>query len=90
MKATHFNPVDLVCFISDYKGNKFNLEQFIDPEMAFIAVKSQGKDSLKALELPGLWNGSMANWISFFVDVPIETFSPVKTIFDLRRPEHNN
>jgi hypothetical protein len=88
MQATHFNPVDLVCFISDYKGKPFRLEDFRDPDMAFIAVKSQGGASLKALELPGLWNGSMAGWLTFFVEVPIETFSPVKTIFDLRREEH--
>jgi septum formation topological specificity factor MinE len=86
--ATHFNPVDMVCFTYNYKGKKFNLEEFRDPDMAFIAVKSQGGSSLKALELPGLWNGSMAGWLTFFVDVPIETFSPVKTIFDLRRQEH--
>jgi hypothetical protein len=86
--ATHFNPVDMVCYISNFKGIKFVLEDFRDPDMAFIAVKSQGGNSLKALELPGLWNGSMAGWLTFFVDVPIETFSPVKTIFDLRRDEH--
>jgi len=86
--ATHFNPVDMVCYTTDYKDVKFNLELFRDPEMAFIAIKSQGGSSLKSLELPGLWNGSMAGWLTFFVDVPIETFSPVKTIFDLRREEH--
>ena len=86
--ATHFNPVDMACYTRNYKAEKFHLEQFRDPDMAFIAVKSQGGSSLKALELPGLWNGSMAGWLTFFVDVPIETFSPVKTIFDLRREEH--
>jgi len=86
--SSHFNPVDLVCFMKDYKNQKFNLEDFRDSEMAFISEKSQGSSTLKALELPGLWNGSMAGWISFFVDVPIETFSPVKTIFDLIREEH--
>lgn len=86
--ATHFNPVDMVCYTFNYKSEKFNLEEFRDPEMAFIAIKSQGGSSLKALELPGLWNGSMAGWLTFFVDVPVETFSPVKTIFDLRREEH--
>ncbi len=86
--ATHFNPVDMVCYTYDYKKMKFNLKDFRDPDMAFIAVKSQGGNPLKALELPGLWNGSMAGWITFFVDVPVETFSPVKTIFDLRREEH--
>jgi hypothetical protein len=87
-EATHFNPVDMVCFIYNYKGEKFRLEEFRNPEMAFIAIKSQGGNSLKALELPGLWNGSMAGWLTFFVEVPVETFSPVKTIFDLRREEH--
>jgi len=87
-RATHFNPVDMACYTYSFTGKKFRLEEFRDPDMAFIAIKSQGGSSLKALELPGLWNGSMAGWITFFVDVPIETFSPVKTIFDLRREEH--
>jgi len=87
-KASHFNPVDLVCFTRNYRGQKFNLKDFRDPDMAFIAEKSQGSSTLKALELPGLWNGSMAGWMTFFVDVPIATFSPVKTIFDLVREEH--
>jgi hypothetical protein len=87
-QATHFNPVDMVCYLSDYKGNCFNLEQFRDNDMAFIAVKSLGENSLKALELPGLWNGSMAGWLTFFIDVPIQTFSPVKTVFDFQREEH--
>jgi len=86
--ATHFNPVDMVCYTNSYKNEKFKLDTFRDPDMAFIAIKSQGGSSLKALELPGLWNGSMAGWLTFFVDVPIKTFSPVKTIFDLRREEH--
>lgn len=88
LESTHFNPVDLVCCTSDYKGNLFDLNQFIDPEMAFIAQKSQGGKDLKALERPGLWNGSMAGWLTWFVDVPLETFSPVKTVFDLVRAEH--
>ncbi len=86
--ATHFNPVDMVCYTCNYKGEKFRLEDYRDPDMAFIAIKSQGGSSLKALELPGLWNGSMAGWLTFFVDVPEATFSPVKTIFDLLRSEH--
>jgi septum formation topological specificity factor MinE len=86
--ATHFNPVDMVCYTHNFQNEKFKLEEFRDPDMAFIAIKSQSGKSLKALELPGLWNGSMAGWLTFFVDVPIETFSPVKTIFDLRRDEH--
>lgn len=88
--ATHFNPVDLACFVYDYKGRKFNLNEFRDPEMGFISRKSQGGKDLKALELPGLWNGSMAGWLSWFVDVPIETFTPVKTVFDLVREAHRS
>lgn len=86
--ATHFNPVDLACYIRDFKGNKFNLIEFRDPDMAFIAHKSQGGKDLKSLELPGLWNGSMAGWLTWFVDVPMDTFSPVKTVFDLVRKAH--
>lgn len=86
--SSHFNPVDLVCYIHDYKGRKFDLRDFRDPDMGFISKKSFGGKDLKALELPGLWNGSMAGWISYFVDVPGETFSPVKTVFDLVREEH--
>lgn len=88
LKATHFNPVDLVCSITDYKGEKFNLSRFVDHNTGFISEKSMGGKSLKALELPGLWNGSMAGWLTLFVDVPVETFSPVKTVFDLVRKEH--
>lgn len=88
LQATHFNPVDLVCSITDYKGEKFNLSRFVDHDTGFISEKSIGGRSLKALELPGLWNGSMAGWLTLFVDVPVETFSPVKTVFDLVRKEH--
>jgi hypothetical protein len=88
--STHFNPVDLVCSVRDYEGRPFDLNRYVDQEAVFIARKSyQGRD-FKALELPGLWNGSMADWISLFVEVPIQTFSPVKTINDLLRPEHQN
>jgi hypothetical protein len=87
-ESSHFNPVDLVCSIRDYKGKKFNLTDFVDHNAGFISEKSEGGRSLKALELPGLWNGSMAGWLTLFVDVPVETFSPVKTIFDLARMEH--
>ncbi len=87
-ESTHFNPVDLVCSIRDFRGNKFNLGQFVDYNTGFISSKSVGGKPLKALELPGLWNGSMAGWLTLFVDVPIETFSPVKTVFDLIREEH--
>jgi hypothetical protein len=86
--ATHFNPVDLVCGIKDYKGNKFNLEQFVDPKTAFITMKTKTGKDLKALELPGLWNGSMANWNTIFVEVPLITFNPVKTVTDLLKPTH--
>lgn len=86
--ATHFNPVDLVCGIKDYKGNVFNLEDFVDPKTAFITMKTKTGKELKALELPGLWNGSMANWNTIFVEVPLITFNPVKTVTDLLKPTH--
>jgi hypothetical protein len=86
--ATHFNPVDLVCSVKDYKGEKFNLPDFTDPATGFISVKSKDGKELKALELPGLWNGAMSNWNTLFVEVPIETFNPVKTVNDLLRPQH--
>ncbi|NCC45499.1 MAG: DUF4301 family protein [Bacteroidia bacterium] len=86
--STHFNPVDLVCSIKDYRGNKFDLSKFTDPETGFISEKSVGGVSIKALEMPGLWNGAMSRWNTVFVEVPITTFSPVKTVFDLLRPEH--
>lgn len=87
-QATHFNPVDLICYVYDFRGNKFNLPDFIDPETGFISEKSSDGRDLKALELPGLWNGAMAKWNTIFVEVPITTFNPVKTVFDLLRPEH--
>jgi nicotinamide riboside kinase len=86
--ATHFNPVDLVCGIRDYKGEKFDLKKFVDHESGFIVEKSQNGLALKAYELPGLWNGAMANWISIFVEVPLITFNPVKTVNDLLKPAH--
>ena len=86
--GTHFNPVDLVCYIKDYKGIKFDLRKFVDPETGFISVKSKDGVDIKALELPGLWNGSMSNWNSVFVEVPIDTFNPVKTVNDLLRRAH--
>jgi hypothetical protein len=86
--ATHFNPVDLVCGVKNYKGEKFDLEDFVDHNAAFITAKTKlGKD-LKALELPGLWNGSMAHWNTIFVEVPIITFNPVKTVNDLLKAPH--
>src|SRR6056297_79168 len=87
-QSTHFNPVDLVCCIKDYKGEKFNLLQYRDPETGFISKKSKDGKDLKAQELPGLWNGAMANWNTVFVEVPGITFNPVKTVNDLLRPEH--
>jgi hypothetical protein len=87
-KSTHFNPVDLVCGVQNYKGEKFDLTQFVDASTGFISVKSKDGRSLKAQELPGLWNGAMADWITIFVETPIITFNPVKTVNDLLRKEH--
>ena len=87
-QATHFNPVDLVCYIKDIDGNHFDLPKFVDPQTGFISSKSFAGRELKALELPGLWNGAMSNWNTVFVQVPIETFNPVKTVNDLLRPAH--
>ena len=87
-EGTHFNPVDLVCGIRDYKGQKFDLPCFVDPATGFISYKSKNGKELKALELPGLWNGAMSDWNTIFVEVPLETFNPVKTVNDLLRPEH--
>ena len=87
-EATHFNPVDIVCGVRDFRGNKFDLTKFTNPKAGFISQKSQQGKKLKALELPGLWNGGMANWNTAFVEVPQETFNPVKTVNDLLRKEH--
>ncbi|TBN03333.1 DUF4301 family protein [Hyunsoonleella flava] len=87
-KASHFNPTDLVCGVKNYKGEKFNLMDYVDPEAAFITKKTQNGVDIQALELPGLWNGSMAHWNSIFVEVPVETFNPVKTVNDLLKPAH--
>jgi Domain of unknown function (DUF4301) len=86
--STHFNPVDLVCGVRDWKGQPFDLRRFVDPEAVFISKKSKDGKNLKALELPGLWNGAMARWNTLFVEVPPITFNPVKTINDLLRKEH--
>ncbi|RZS97453.1 DUF4301 family protein [Cecembia calidifontis] len=88
--STHFNPVDLVCATKDYKGQKFDLLKFRDMRTGFITEKSKSGRALKALELPGLWNGSMAGWNTIFVEVPLITFNPVKTVNDLLRDEHQN
>ena len=87
-EATHFNPVDLVCSLKDHNGQAFDLKEFVDPQTGFISIKSKDGKELKAQELPGLWNGAMADWITVFVEVPIETFNPVKTVNDLLRPQH--
>jgi hypothetical protein len=86
--STHFNPVDLVCSTKDFEGNAFDLNEFVDENTGFISLKSSGGKILKAQELPGLWNGAMAKWITIFVEVPIITFNPVKTVNDLLRKEH--
>ena len=87
-EATHFNPVDLVCAVSRYDGSKYDLMKYTDPKTGFISSKSADGRELRAQELPGLWNGAMANWNTLFVEVPITTFSPVKVVQDLLRPEH--
>ncbi|TLF46775.1 DUF4301 family protein [Maribacter aurantiacus] len=86
--STHFNPVDLVCGIRDFKGNKYNLLDFVDAKQGFITGKTMNGKELKALELPGLWNGAMANWNTIFVEVPLVTFNPVKTVLDLLKDSH--
>ncbi|WP_029034005.1 DUF4301 family protein [Salinimicrobium terrae] len=87
-EATHFNPVDVVCSTRDYRGGKFDLEKYVDEKTSFIANKTKDGKELKALELPGLWNGGMAHWNTIFVEVPVETFNPVKTVADLLKPSH--
>lgn len=87
-QGTHFNPVDLVCAVKDYKGQPFNLPDFVDKTTGFISSKSKGGKELKALELPGLWNGAMSDWSTIFVEVPLGTFNPVKTVNDLLRNQH--
>lgn len=87
-EGTHFNPVDLVCAIRDYKGQPFHLPDYVDKTTGFISSKSKNGRELKALELPGLWNGAMSDWNTVFVEVPISTFNPVKTVNDLLRPQH--
>lgn len=89
VKGTHFNPVDLVCAVKDYKGHKFDLSRYVDKKTGFISHKSKNGHELKALELPGLWNGAMSDWNTVFVEVPLSTFNPVKTVNDLLREEHS-
>ena len=87
-QSTHFNPVDLVCGIRKYNGRYFDLSNYIDHTTGFITKKSIGPKVVKSQELPGLWNGSMADWTTVFVEVPLATFNPVKTVNDLLRKEH--
>ena len=87
-KGTHFNPVDLVCAVKDYQGKPFDLPQYVDPTTGFISQKSKSGKDLQALELPGLWNGAMSDWSTIFVEVPLSTFNPVKTVNDLLREQH--
>ena len=87
-RGTHFNPVDLVCAVRDYKGHKFDLVNFVDKATGFISYKSKNGKDLKALELPGLWNGAMSDWNTVFVEVSLSTFNPVKTVNDLLREQH--
>ncbi|MEO0573507.1 MAG: DUF4301 family protein [Bacteroidota bacterium] len=88
--STHFNPVDLVCGVKNYKGDKYDLTQFVDHKQGFITDKTKDGKDLKALELPGLWNGAMAFWNTIFVEVPLVTFNPVKTVNDLLKPSHQS
>ncbi|MFP9113145.1 DUF4301 family protein [Flavobacterium sp. RHBU_3] len=87
-QSTHFNPVDLVCGVKDYKGNKFDLRQYVDDNTGFIVQKNRMGKEVKSYELPGLWNGAMAGWVTVFVEVPLKTFNPVKTVNDLLKPAH--
>lgn len=88
IKGTHFNPVDLVCAIRDYQGHLFDLPKYVDPATGFISQKSKGGRDLRALELPGLWNGAMSDWNTVFVEEPLTTFNPVKVVTDLLKPQH--
>src|SRR5690606_33467911 len=88
--SSHFNPVDIICGIRDYTGKKFNLNNYIDTNSGFISEKSHQGTKIKSLELPGLWNGAMAQWTTLFVEVPLVTFNPVKTVNDLLKPSHQN
>ena len=90
MSSTHFNPVDLVCYKKDIEGNPFDLLDYRDEETGFISEKSFEGKTIKAMEFPGLWNGAMANWLTFFVEVPLSTFNPVKTVLDLLKPGHSS
>jgi hypothetical protein len=86
--STHFNPVDIVCCLRDYEGRPYDLRKFVDPKAVIITRKSKDARDIQALELPGLWNGGMAHWITVLIEVPPSTFNPVKSVYDLLRPEH--
>jgi len=86
--STHFNPVDIVCSIKDYKGNKFNLLNYRDEESGLVIEKTWEGKPIKSYEMPGLWNGGMSNWLTVFVEVPLITFNPVKELNDLLRMQH--
>ena len=88
--ATHFNPVDLVCGVKNHNGQKFDLTQYIDANSGFVVEKNHKGKPYKAFELPGLWNGAMAKWLTIFVEVPLITFNPVKTVNDLLKPAHQS
>ena len=87
-RATHFNPVDMVCGVSDWRGRPYDLTRFVDEDAVIITSKQLEGQDIRVLELPGLWNGGMANWHTIFVEIPPEAFNPVKTLFDLLRPAH--
>jgi hypothetical protein len=87
-RSTHFNPVDMVCGVSDWCGRPYDLSRFVDEDAVIIASKVQDGQEIRVLELPGLWNGGMARWHTIFVEIPPEAFNPVKTVFDLLRPAH--
>lgn len=89
-QSTHFNPVDLVCGFRNFMGKKFDLTKFVDHDSGFIVQKNKNGRDLQGFELPGLWNGAMANWITIFVEVPLWTFNPVKTVNDLLKPSHQD
>lgn len=89
-RSTHFNPVDLVCSLRNYRGEPYPLKSFVDLSTGFISTKSKDGRELRALELPGLWNGAMSDWSTIFVEVPLDTFNPVKTVTDLLRPQHQS
>lgn len=88
--STHFNPVDLVCSLRNYEGRKFRLLDFVDPQSFFVSQKSHEGKNIRAFELPGLWNGAMAHWLTSFIEVPIETFNPVKSVNDLLKEGHQS